>query len=97
MQYLILPDPNDTPPEILDNVNKLDGLTFVITGKLKNYKNRDLLKAEIEARGGKVVGSVSSKTSFLVNNDINSTSSKNQTAKSLNVPIITEEELLSMF
>jgi DNA ligase (NAD+) len=82
---------------LFDNANSLEGKTFVITGKLKNYKNRDLLKAEIEAHGGKVVGSVSSKTSYLVNNDINSTSSKNKTAKELGVQIITEEELLSMF
>lgn len=97
MQYLILSDPNDTPSEILDNVNKLNGLTFVITGKLKNYKNRDLLKAEIEARGGKVAGSVSSKTSYLINNDSTSTSAKNKTAQSLGVKIITEEELFALW
>lgn len=77
--------------------NSLDGKVFVITGKLKNYKSRDLLKVEIESRGGKVVDSVSSKTTYLVNNDINSTSSKNKKAKDLGIPIITEEELLSMF
>ena len=77
--------------------NPLEGLSFAITGKLKNYKNRDLLKAEIEARGGKVVSSVSAKTSYLVNNDNTSDSSKNKTAKSLGIPIITEEELLNMF
>lgn len=77
--------------------NSLEGKVFVITGKLKNYKNRDLLKIEIESRGGKVVDSVSSKTTYLVNNDINSTSSKNKKAKDLGIPIITEEELLNMF
>lgn len=77
--------------------NSLEGKVFVITGKLKNYKNRDLLKVEIESRGGKVVDSVSSKTTYLVNNDINSTSSKNKKAKDLGIPIITEEELLNMF
>lgn len=87
----------ESDPTIFDKANSLEGKTFVITGKLKNYKNRDLLKAEIEARGGKVVGSVSSKTNYLVNNDINSTSSKNKTAKDLGVAIITEEELLNMF
>ena len=65
--------------------------TFVITGKLNSYKNRDELKSEIESYGGKVVGSVSSKTDYLINNDINSTSSKNKKAKDLGVPIITEE------
>ena len=76
--------------------NSLNGATLVVTGKLKHYKNRDLLKAEIEARGGKVVDSISSKTTYLVNNDINSTSSKNKKAKELNIPIITEEELIAM-
>lgn len=97
MQYIEIPDPNVEEPTIIDNANSLEGKTFVITGKLKNYKNRDLLKAEIEAHGGKVVGSVSSKTSYLVNNDNTSTTAKNKTAKELGVPIITEEELLSMF
>ena len=70
----------------------LDGMTFVITGSLETYPNRDALKKEIEDRGGKVAGSVSAKTSYLINNDINSNSSKNKKAKSLGVPIITEEE-----
>jgi DNA ligase (NAD+) len=86
---------NNELPEI-GNTPSLEGLTFCITGKLVNYKNRDLLKAEITARGGKVTDSVTSKTSYLVNNDINSTSSKNKKAKELNIPIITEEELIKM-
>ena len=65
---------------------------FVITGKLINYKNRDELKAEIEKLGGKVAGSISSKTDYLINNDIQSTSSKNKRAKELNIPILNEEE-----
>ena len=69
----------------------LDGMTFVITGSLETYPNRDALKKEIEDRGGKVAGSVSAKTTCLINNDINSSSSKNKKAKSLGVPIITEE------
>lgn len=73
-----------------------DNTIICITGKLRNFKNRDELKALIEARGGKVTTSVSSKTTYLVNNDINSTSSKNRTAKELGVKIITEEELLTM-
>ena len=75
----------------------LQGLTFVITGSLNHYENRDMLKKEIEDKGGKVAGSVSSKTSFLINNDIYSNSSKNKTAKSLGIPIITEEEYISRF
>ena len=74
---------------------KLKGLTFVITGSLFHYENRDALKAEIESMGGKVSGSVSSKTSYLINNDINSSSSKNKNAKSLNIPIITEDDYIN--
>lgn len=73
------------------NLNK----TFVITGKLKGG-NREWLKDKIEAVGGKVASSVSTKTDYLINNDINSTSSKNVKAKSLNIPIITENEVLKM-
>ena len=79
-----------------ETTNELENKTFVITGSVKHYKNRDALKADIEAHGGKVVGSISSKTSYLINNDINSTSSKNQKAKSLNVPIISEDQFLEM-
>lgn len=87
----------EKPNLILDEVpNTLQGKTFVVTGSVNHYKNRDELKADIVAHGGTVAGSVSSKTSYLINNDINSTSSKNQKAKSLNIPIISEEEFLSM-
>ena len=78
------------------NSAELEGKTFCITGKLKTYKNRDELKSFIESRGGKVTGSVTSKTSYLINNDVNSESSKNVTAKKLNVPIISEEDLVLM-
>lgn len=74
----------------------LKGLTFVITGSLNHYANRDELKSEIESYGGKVSGSISSKTSYLINNDVNSTSSKNSKAKSLNIPIISEEDFIKM-
>lgn len=74
----------------------LKGLTFVITGSLNHYANRNELKSEIESYGGKVSGSISSKTSYLINNDVNSTSSKNSKAKSLNIPIISEEDLIKM-
>lgn len=87
----------ESPYVILDEIpNTLQGKTFVVTGSVHHYKNRDELKANIVAHGGTVVGSVSSKTSYLINNDINSTSSKNQKAKSLNIPIISEEEFLSL-
>ncbi|MBR3402376.1 MAG: NAD-dependent DNA ligase LigA [Parasporobacterium sp.] len=75
---------------------KLTGMTFVITGSLTHYENRDALKSEIEAMGGKVAGSVSAKTSYLINNDILSGSSKNKKARELNIPVITEEEYLEM-
>ena len=70
----------------------LEGMTFVITGSLETYPNRDALKKEIEDRGGKVAGSVSAKTTCLINNDINSNSSKNKKAKNLGIPIITEND-----
>lgn len=74
----------------------LAGKTFVITGSLVTFPNRDALKKVIEDRGGKVSGSVSAKTDYLINNDINSNSSKNKNAKKLGVPIITEEDFLGM-
>lgn len=87
----------ESPNIVLDEMPKtLQGKTFVVTGSVHHYKNRDELKADIIVHGGTVVGSVSSKTSYLINNDINSTSSKNQKAKSLNIPIISEEEFLQM-
>lgn len=87
----------EKPKIVLDEIpNILQGKTFVVTGSVNHYKNRDELKADIVVHGGTVVGSVSSKTSYLINNDINSTSSKNQKAKSLNIPIISEEEFLQM-
>ena len=76
--------------------NNLSGLTFVITGSLNHFTNRDEAKEKIESAGGKVSGSVSAKTSYLVNNDVTSTSGKNKKAKELNIPIIDEEELIRM-
>ena len=75
----------------------LEGITFVVTGSLNHYDNRDALKEEIEKRGGKVSGSVSAKTGYLINNDITSNSSKNKKAKSLGIPIITEDEFIERF
>ncbi|MDR2162718.1 MAG: NAD-dependent DNA ligase LigA [Clostridiales Family XIII bacterium] len=74
----------------------LDGLTFVVTGSLETYANRDDLKERIAGAGGKVTGSVSEKTDYLINNDIHSSSSKNRKAKHLGVKIITEKEINAM-
>lgn len=75
---------------------RLEGKTFVITGSLNHYENRDALKAAIEAEGGKAAGSVSKKTDYLINNDAASASSKNKKAKELGIPILTEEEFLEL-
>lgn len=72
------------------------GVNFVITGSVNHYANRDEVKALIEARGGKVTGSVTSKTHYLINNDVTSSSSKNKKAKELGVPIISEEEFIHL-
>ena len=74
----------------------LSGKTFVITGSLNHYKNRDELVSVIEGLNGKVSGSVSAKTSYLINNDTQSSSSKNMKAKQLNIPIISEEDFINM-
>lgn len=74
----------------------LSGKIFVITGSLNHYKNRDELVSIIESMGGKVSGSVSAKTSYLINNDTQSSSSKNQKAKQLNIPIISEQDFINM-
>lgn len=76
---------------------KCDGLTFVITGKTTSFKNRDTFTEYVEAQGGKVTGSISKNTNYLVNNDANSDSSKNKKAKELNIPIITEAEFIEKF
>jgi DNA ligase (NAD+) len=97
--------------EILDNLLKeviieksedvktedtLEGLNFVITGAVHEFKNRDELKTYIESLGGKTTGSVTGKTNYLINNDVNSTSGKNKKAKELGVPIISEDDFLKM-
>ena len=81
-----------------DNQNNqiLTGKVFVITGSLEHFENRNQLKERIEQLGGKVTGSVTGKTSYLINNDSHSTSSKNKTAAKLGVPVITENEFLEM-
>lgn len=76
---------------------RCSGLTFVITGEVHHYKNRDEFKFYVEEENGKVTGSVTSKTNYLVNNDIESMSSKNKKAKKLGIPIITEDEFVELF
>ena len=83
--------------EAESGAQNLTGLVFVITGSLEHFANRSALKECIENAGGKVTGSVTSKTSYLINNDIASTSSKNKKAKELNVPIITEAQVMEQF
>lgn len=84
------------PSESNNAQNTLQGKIFVITGSLEKYSNRDELKSVIESYGGKVSGSVSAKTFALINNDIESSSSKNKKAKSLGVQIINEEQFMQL-
>ena len=77
--------------------NRCENLTFVVTGDVHHYPNRNALKAYIESQGGKVTGSVSKSTDYLINNDINSTSGKNTKARSLNIPVISEDEFMERF
>lgn len=81
-------------PDAVSGLQPLAGKTFVITGSLSHFANRNECRERIEALGGKVSGSVSPRTDYLVNNDIHSGSAKNKKAKELNIPILTEEELL---
>lgn len=74
----------------------LEGINFVITGSVHHFKNRKEIKEKVEELGGKVTGSVTSKTNYLINNDISSSSSKNKKAKELGIPIITEEQFIDM-
>ena len=80
----------------VNSESAIAGKTFVITGSVHIWKNRNELKAFIEQNGGKAAGSVSSKTDYLINNDNTSNSTKNKTAKELGIPIITEEEFQAM-
>lgn len=87
----------ETPKKVFLSINSgkyLTGQTFVVTGSLKHFENRDALKEKIESLGGKVSGSISKKVTALINNDVNSTSSKNTKAKSLGVKIMSEDEFL---
>lgn len=84
-------------PESNSTAQNMEGLVFVITGSVEQFANRNEVKAYIEQRGGKVTGSVSAKTDYLINNDAASGSSKNKKAKELGVKIITEQEFLNMW
>ncbi len=77
--------------------NLCEGLTFVVTGDVHHYKNRNELKAYIESQGGKVASAVSGSTSYLINNDVTSTSGKNQKAQQLGIPILSEDEFVKRF
>ncbi len=77
--------------------SRCEGLTFVITGDVHHYKNRNELKAYIESQGGKVASAVSGSTSFLINNDVTSTSGKNQKAQQLGIPIISEDQFIEQY
>ncbi len=93
----LLPELHLEKPESSAENQNLAGLSFVVTGTLNSFENRNALKEEIEKRGGKVTGSVTSKTECLINNDVTSSSSKNKKAKELNVPILSEEDFLQKY
>ena len=80
----------------VEGEQKFAGMNFVITGSVNHFPNRNAVKAEIEKRGGKVTGSVTSKTNYLINNDTTSSSSKNKKAKELGIPIISEDTFIEM-
>lgn len=86
----------DIPDTPTGGTLPLEGKIFVITGDVHHFKNRKELQAKIEELGGKATGSVSAKTSYLINNDVNSSSSKNKKAKELGIPILSEEDFLEL-
>lgn len=90
----LLKQVNIIKPEENDNVQTMEGLTFVVTGSVEKFPNRNAVKDYIEKRGGKVTSSVTSKTNYLINNDVMSNSSKNKKAKELGIEILSEEEFL---
>ena len=84
------------PKEEGERTELFEGLVFVITGSVEHFKNRKEVQEIIESRGGKVTGSVTAKTSYLINNDAASNSSKNKKARELGIPVITEEQFIEM-
>ena len=93
-ELLPLLDIDETYEE--QKASSISGKTFVITGSLRHFENRDTCKQKIESLGGKVAGSVSKKTDYLINNDNTSNSSKNRKAGELGIPVITEDEFIAM-
>ena len=83
-------------PEEMAEEQKFAGMSFVVTGSVKHFANRNEVKELVEKMGGKVTGSVTKKTNYLINNDVESASSKNRKAKELGVPIISEEEFIEL-
>ena len=92
----LISEVNLEAPEAVSSSSAISGKTFVITGSVEHFANRNEAKDFIEKHGGKVTGSVTKNTDYLINNDVTSTSSKNKTAKELGIPIISEEELLKL-
>ncbi len=90
LEELTIPEETSTKKQIFEGVN------FVITGSVTHFANRGEVKELIESLGGKVTGSVTSKTNYLINNDVTSTSSKNKKANELGIPIISEETFLEL-
>lgn len=90
LQELMIPEEKQVDEQIFV------GLNFVITGSVEQFKNRNEIKELIESKGGKVTGSVTSKTNYLINNDVTSTSSKNKKARDLSVPIISESDFIAL-
>ncbi len=84
------------PEEVNEQAQIFLGMNFVITGSVEHFKNRNEMKELIESKGGKVTGSVTSKTNYLINNDVTSTSSKNKKARDLDVPIISEQDFIEL-
>ena len=82
--------------DTMSSNNSLDGMVFVITGSLNHFENRDALIEKIESCGGKVISAISSKVNYLINNDVESTSTKNKKAHELGIKIISEDELINM-
>ena len=93
----LLPHLEVTNPDQTPQGDRCQGLTFVITGDVHHYKNRNELKTYIESQGGKVASAVSGSTSFLINNDVTSTSGKNKKAQQLGIPIISEDDFINRF
>lgn len=94
---LLLPELDIAVEDITEEVSVLQGKSFVVTGSLQLFANRNALKEEIEKKGGKVTGSVTTKTAALINNDTTSASAKNKKAKELGIPVISEEEFVSRY